>query len=155
MNSPLFLANLGSIRQQLVASFAPEKRDRVARLKSRILVGTTASIAVQGKIALPRARDTQSLHQSFLNQTSIVIRYMDDGCRKTKRVIEAHYLLLNYPVWYVLAVDHMRAAPRVFRCDRIIEVEETKTRFQLLPKEALSECLIGAAWRTSRRRLVE
>ena len=31
MESPLFLASLGSVRRQLVASFSPEKRDRVIR----------------------------------------------------------------------------------------------------------------------------
>ncbi len=31
MNSPMFLANLGSVRRQLVASFSPEKRRQVDR----------------------------------------------------------------------------------------------------------------------------
>ena len=53
MNSPMFLANLDSVRRQLVASFSPAKRDTVERLKSRILVGVTASTYVQAGTASP------------------------------------------------------------------------------------------------------
>lgn len=134
MNSPLFLASLGSIRRQLVASFAPEKRRRVEELNSRILVGTTASTAVQGTIEKPAARIAQRLHQCFLSQSAMTIRYRDEAGRTTNREIEPHYLLLNYPVWYVLAFDRMRGAPRTFRCDRIAEAQDSGERFQLLPK---------------------
>ncbi len=143
MNSPIFLANLGSIRRQLVASFAPNKRNRVDRIKSRVLIGTTASTAVQETIAPSGNRIIQTLHQSFLNQNSIVIRYQDEGGRTTTREIEAHYLMLNYPVWYVLAVDHLRAAPRTFRCDRIIEVKATNAHFQVLPEDSFSQAFEG------------
>ncbi|PHZ84774.1 transcriptional regulator [Paremcibacter congregatus] len=143
MNSPIFLANLGSIKRQLVASFAPDKRNRVERIKSRILIGATASTTVQGTIAPSGNRVIQTLHQSFLNQNSILIRYQDEGGRTTTREIEAHYLLLNYPVWYVLAFDHFRAAPRTFRCDRIVEADTSTTRFQLLPKDSFKQTFEG------------
>jgi len=143
MNSPIFLANLGSIRRQLVASFAPDKRNRVNSIKSRVLIGATASTFVQQTIAPPGNRIIQTLHQSFLNQKSIIIRYKDEAGRTTTREIEAHYLMLNYPVWYVLAIDHLRAAPRIFRCDRIVEVEATNTRFQVLPKDSFTQAFEG------------
>ena len=143
MNSPIFLANLGSIRRQIVASFAPDKRNKVERIKSRILIGTTASTAVQGTINPSGSRVIQMLHQSFLNQNSIIIRYQDEGGKTTTREIEAHYLLLNYPVWYVLAFDHFRNAPRTFRCDRILEAEASNTRFQVLRKESFKQAFEG------------
>ncbi len=143
MDSPIFLANLGSIRRQLVASFAPNKRHRVNSIKSRVLIGATASTFVQQTIAPPTSRIIQTLHQSFLNQKSIIIRYKDEGGRATTREIEAHYLMLNYPVWYVLAVDHLRAASRTFRCDRIVEIEATNTRFKVLPKDSFSQAFEG------------
>jgi predicted DNA-binding transcriptional regulator YafY len=143
MNSPIFLANLGSIRRQLVASFAPNKRNRVDSIKSRVLIGRTASTAVQETIAPSGSRIIQTLHRSFLNQNSIVIRYQDEGGRTTKREIEAHYIMLNYPVWYVLAVDHLRAAPRTFRCDRIVGAEATNAHFQVLPKDSFSQAFEG------------
>ncbi len=143
MNSPIFLANLGSIRRQLVASFAPNKRHRVNSIKSRVLIGATASTFVQQTIAPPESRIIQALHQSFLNQKSIIIRYQDEGGKTTTREIEAHYLLLNYPVWYVLAFDHLRNAPRTFRCDRIVKAEATNSRFQVLPKDSFAQAFEG------------
>jgi len=143
MNSPIFLANLSSIKRQLVSSFAPDKWNKVKRIKSRILIGTTASTAVQGSTAPSRSRVIQTLHQSFLNQHSIIIRYQDEGGNTTKREIEAHYLLLNYPVWYVLAFDHLRAAPRTFRCDRIVNADASTTTFQVIPKDRFKQTFDG------------
>lgn len=143
MQSPIFLANLGSIRRQLVASFAPDKRNRVERIKCRVLIGTTASTAVQGTITPSGNQVIQTLHQSFLDQNTMTIHYRDEGGKTTTREIEAHYLLLNYPVWYVLAFDHLRAAPRTFRCDRIVAAEACTTRFQVLPKETFRQTLGG------------
>ena len=141
MNSPLFLANLGSVRRQLIASFSADKRKQVDRLKSRILIGVTASTMVQGTIRAAGGRTIQKLHQGFLDQRSIVIRYQDEGGTKTKREIEAHYLLLKYPIWYVLAVDTLRGALRTFRCDRILSVDLSDTRFRVLPKTRFKQVL--------------
>lgn len=139
MHSPLFLANLGSVRRQLIASFSADKRERVDRLKSRILIGLTASTTVQGTIEAADGRTVQKLHQGFLEQTSIVIRYQDEGGKITKREIEAHYLLLKYPIWYVLAFDKLRDEPRTFRCDRILSADLTGTRFKVLPNDSFNQ----------------
>lgn len=143
MNSPIFLANLGSIKRQLVASFAQDKWNRIKRIKSRILVGTTASTYVQTSIAPSRGRIIQTLHQSFLNQNSVIIRYQDEGGQTTTREIEPHYLLLNYPVWYILAFDHLRTAPRTFRCDRIVDANPSTISFRLLPKSRFRQTFEG------------
>ncbi|WP_120499822.1 YafY family protein [Roseovarius sp. EL26] len=142
MKSPIFLANLASIRRQLIASFSAEKRERVDRLKSRILIGETASTFVQGSVVLADGKAVQKLHQGFLDQTNVSIRYKDDD-KITTREIEAHYLLLNYPIWYVLAVDHLRDAMRTFRCDRVLSAELTDTKFQVLSKTSFAQSLEG------------
>ncbi|HCP80784.1 MAG TPA: transcriptional regulator [Octadecabacter sp.] len=144
MNSPMFLANLGSVRRQLVASFSPEKRNKVERMKSRILIGDTASTYVQSSMnALPE-RVVQTLHQGFIDQQTIEISYQREDMEISQRVIEPHFLLLNYPVWYVVAIDHLRKAPRVFRCDRIQSALGTGTGFKLLPKGAFDRSLDGS-----------
>ena len=135
MNSPMFLANLDSVRRQLVASFSPAKRDTVEHLKSRILVGVTASTYVQAGTASPPKPVVQALHQAFTDQEMLEIRYQREDGETSKRIIEPHYLLLKYPVWYVVGFDHLRKAPRTFRCDRILAASRTGTHFQLLPKE--------------------
>lgn len=135
MNSPMFLANLDSVRRQLVASFSPAKRTMVDRLKSRILVGVTASTYVQAGTTAPPKPVVQALHQAFTDQEVLEIRYQREDGETSKRIIEPHYLLLRYPVWYVVGFDHLRKAPRTFRCDRILAASRTGTQFRLLPKE--------------------
>lgn len=143
MGSPLFLANLASTRRQLIASFSADKRERVEGLKSRILIGSTASTMVQGSLDTANHRVIQKLHQSFLDLRTITITYQGGTGEITKREIEAHYILLNYPVWYVLAFDHLRNDLRTFRCDRIQGIETSETRFRLLPKEQFDPLIEG------------
>lgn len=141
MDSPMFLASLGSVRRQLVASFSPEKRHKVNRLKSRILIGSTASTYVQRTINAPPKDVVQALHQAFIDQVTLIIGYKREDGASSERRIEPHYLMLNYPVWYVIAFDHLRNAPRTFRCDRILTAEMTADHFRLLPKEEFQETL--------------
>ena len=141
MKSPLFLANLGAVRRQLIASFSPGKRARVDGLRSRISVGVTASTFVQAGLASPPKRVVQALHQAFVDLETLDIRYRREDGKPSERVIEPHYLMLKYPVWYVVAFDHLREAPRTFRCDRILRASRTGTRFRLLPREAFRASL--------------
>lgn len=143
MNSPLFLASLGSVRRQLVASFSPEKRAKVNRIKSRILIGITASTFVQASASAPPKRVVQALHQTFIDQEELEIRYQREDGQTSERKIAPHYLLLKYPVWYVVAYDHLTNGPRTFRCDRILAAAKTGTPFNLLPKEAFRPSLEG------------
>ncbi|WP_236545251.1 helix-turn-helix transcriptional regulator [Tropicimonas marinistellae] len=143
MNSPMFLASLGSVRRQLVASFSPAKRDRVNSLKSRILIGVTASTYVQQSVNTPPARVVQSLHRAFVDQETLEIRYRREDGTTSDRVIEPHYLLLKYPVWYVVAQDHLRQAPRTFRCDRILSANGQGAQFRLLPKATFQQSLVS------------
>ncbi|MBY8974461.1 WYL domain-containing protein [Rhodobacteraceae bacterium NNCM2] len=134
MRSPIFLASLGSVRRQLVASFSPEKRKQVDRLKSRIMIGDTASTFVQAGASAPPKRVVQALHQAFVNRTKLEIDYRREDGEVSARTIAPHYLLLKFPIWYVVAFDHLRGAPRIFRCDRILRASKTDTAFALLPK---------------------
>ncbi|MEM9582193.1 MAG: WYL domain-containing protein [Pseudomonadota bacterium] len=136
MQSPIFLASLGSVRRQLVASFSPEKRRQVDRLKSRIMIGITASTFVQASATTPPNRIVRALHQAFITQSELEIRYKREDGAKSQRQIAPHYLLLKYPIWYVVALDKLTDSPRTFRCDRILAAQTTETSFRLLPKEA-------------------
>ncbi|PSL17170.1 helix-turn-helix transcriptional regulator [Shimia abyssi] len=141
MDSPMFLASLGAVRRQLVASFSPEKRARVNRLKSRILIGVTASTTVQTSAKAPPKRVVRALHQAFVDQEVLGMRYQREDGVVSEREIAPHYLLLKYPIWYVVAFDHLRQGPRVFRCDRILSANMTGTSFRLLPKDAFEPSL--------------
>ncbi|CUH77981.1 HTH domain protein [Tritonibacter multivorans] len=135
MKSPIFLASLASVRRQLVASFSPEKRKQVERLKSRILIGGTASTFVQAGASTPPKPVVQTLHQAFVSQSELAIQYQREDGEISNRQIAPHYLLLKYPIWYVLAFDRLRDRPRNFRCDRILSAQMTNKSFTLLPKD--------------------
>ena len=119
IKSPLLMANLDSVRRKLMASFSPSMRRKVNRLKSRIVVGESASPFVLSAFSVPNARVVERLHQAFLMMRKLHIHYRDAKGDKTERAIEPQYLLLSYPVWYAMAWDDLRSEVRVFRCDRI------------------------------------
>ena len=141
MQSPMFLANLASVRRQLIASFSREKRRAVEKLKSRILIGLTASTYVQAGLSAPPGTIVQTLHQAFLDQITMTINYRREDGETSQRRIEPHYLMLNYPVWYIVAFDHLRGSPRTFRCDRILSAKVTDDSFRLRPTSDFRECL--------------
>ena len=142
MKSPMLLANLASVRRQLVASFSPEKRNRENRLKSRILIGITASTYVQASASAPPKRVVPTVHQAFVDQKLLDLRYQREDGVISNRQIEPHYLLLKYPIWYVVAFDRLRHEPRSFRCDRMIAASMDEVRFKLLPKEKCQPSLV-------------
>jgi predicted DNA-binding transcriptional regulator YafY len=119
INSPLLMANLGSVRRKLMASFSPSMKQQINRLKSRIIVGASASPFVLSGFSAPNARVVAQLHQAFLMMRKIHIHYRGTSGEQTERVIEPQYLLLSYPVWYALGWDDLRSEARTFRCDRI------------------------------------
>ena len=142
MKSPMLLANLASVKRQLVASFSPEKRNKVNRLKSRILIGFTASTYVQASASAPPKRVVQAVHQAFVDQKVLALRYKREDGALSNRKIEPHYLLLKYPVWYVVAIDSQKSEPRTFRCDRMLAASVDDARFKLLPKEKFKHSLV-------------
>jgi predicted DNA-binding transcriptional regulator YafY len=121
--SPILMANLAPIRRKLMASFSANSRGRINQLKARLLIGGPASASVMSSYDAPKPRVVEALHEAFLTMQIAQITYSDGEGRRTKRIIEPQYLLLNYPVWYVLAHDPGRQAIRTFRCDRLQAVQ--------------------------------
>jgi predicted DNA-binding transcriptional regulator YafY len=139
MKSPLFMAHLNSIRHKIMASFSPSMKTKVKGIKSRIIIGESASEFVLSNFVSPRPRAVEKLHQAFLMLNCIKITYGDENSNKTVRVIEPHYLFLSYPVWYVLAWDRLREDIRIFRCDRIEKIQAMDEGFTLLPMTTFKE----------------
>lgn len=142
LNSPWLIANLSSIRRKLIASFSPSLKDRIAGLRSRILVGKAASAAVLQSF-VPPPPSGGDLLAAFLEARLLTIGYEDVQGRRSERLIEPQFLLLNYPVWYVIAWDHARDASRSFRCDRIRKAEAMPQTFRLRPMEVFNEAMAG------------
>ena len=133
MQSPLFMAHLSSIRHKITASFSPAIKNKVSGIKSRIIIGQSASGLTLANFTAPEREDVAKLHQAFLMQQAIVINYTSENGSNTERTIEPHYLFLASPIWYVLAWDHLRKDMRVFRCDRIEKISIQEETFSLIP----------------------
>ncbi len=131
MESPLFMANLQSIRHKLMASFSTAQKYKVKHLRDRIRIGSSASSFVLTSYEAADDESIKPLHRAFFLMQSLRINYRDAENVLTQRSIEPHYLYLNYPVWYILAWDHLRQDIRIFRCDRITHSVVNESTFEL------------------------
>ena len=133
MDSPLFMNSLKPIRYKLIALLSPSQKLKVASLRERILIGSSASPIVLSSYELSPNNEANELSSAFLNQKQLSISYSDDSEAITHRIIEPHYLYLNYPVWYILAWDLLRLNYRTFRCDRILKPLVVEESFEVRP----------------------
>lgn len=140
MQSPLLLENLSSVRNKLFASFPDAERQNVAQFRRRILVGDLASKHVSG--GYQGDREIPNAHlvlEGFFEKKCLTINYSREDGEQNLRKVEVHYLFLNWPVWYLIAWDHLRSAPRTFRIDRIKEVSLTNESFNIKPLSTFSD----------------
>jgi predicted DNA-binding transcriptional regulator YafY len=104
---------------KLLASLPTQKARALRALCRRVIVGQTASAHVRaGAAAAPR--ELLSLfEQAFSDGVGLGFVYIDREGRQSQRRVEPHGLLVEPPVWYVLARDVDKGEPRTFRMDRI------------------------------------
>ncbi len=131
IGSPVFLVNLKAIRHKISASFPQEQRDKIRALRKRILIGELASAHILVSFETIVKASANLLYEAFFEMKTLNISYTDGKGEKTRRTMEPHYLFLNWPVWYVLAWDHLREDVRWFRLDRISSVKIMNTSFKL------------------------
>jgi predicted DNA-binding transcriptional regulator YafY len=108
-----------------------EQRKTVSTLRRRILIGLPASSAVAQTLRKPSNSVTTVLQNAFFSQRMISVTYQDVEGKKSYRVIEPQYFLLNHPSWYVLAFDIEKQAGRSFRVDRIVNAKLESSHFAL------------------------
>lgn len=93
--------------------------------------GHLASTEVQATVKAFPAQGLEALQDAFLQQRLLQFRYRDAQGDATLRTVEPQCLLLNVPVWYLLAWDTQRQAPRTFRLDRMSQLHMQPERFAL------------------------
>lgn len=140
---PLFSGGKASIQARLLAGIPRHLSPPLARLKSRVFVGGSASEKVRLSCREPLSDPLAQLERAFVETQNLEIEYRDESNRKSVRRIEPHGLMVNFPAWYVLAFDHLRQDLRTFRVDRIRKARALPgTRFNVRA-QAIFEELIG------------
>lgn len=134
LQSPLFLHHLQNVRHKVLASFPDSQRENIRQIRQRLLIGPLANphiLDTYNRPQFPERHDV--ILNSFFHQTRLTIHYERADETLTTRDIEIHFLHLNWPIWYLVAYDHLRQAPRTFRIDRIKECVASETSFALKP----------------------
>jgi predicted DNA-binding transcriptional regulator YafY len=60
-----------------------------------------------------------TFERAFTSSRLLTFNYIDRQGRRSRREVEPHGLLVRAPLWYVIAWDLQRQAPRLFRADRM------------------------------------
>jgi predicted DNA-binding transcriptional regulator YafY len=106
----------------------PRRRARELRaLCHRVVVGPPASARVRADAGVAPTEMLRLFEDAFLGRAGLGFLYVDARGRTSVRRTEPHGLLVETPVWYVLARDLDRGAARTFRMDRV-------SRPRLLPE---------------------
>jgi predicted DNA-binding transcriptional regulator YafY len=98
----------------------PTKKARALRaLCRRVIVGQAASSHVRASAAAAPRELLSLFEEAFSTGLGLGYTYSDREGRQSQRRVEPHGLLVEPPVWYVLARDVDKREPRTFRMDRI------------------------------------
>ncbi|HKO93691.1 MAG TPA: WYL domain-containing protein [Polyangiaceae bacterium] len=104
---------------KLLSSLPAAKARALRALCRRVVVGQPASAPIRAGAGPCPPELLTLFEQAFSAGLGLGFRYTDREGRITQRRIEPHGLLVQTPVWYVLARDVDKAEPRMFRMDRI------------------------------------
>ncbi len=138
---PMFAGELARARRKIADAFPAAERRRIAPLRERIFVGGAASAAVRGSYGTPAAAPTRRLQAAFVEERVVRAEYVKDGGESTRRRLEPHALLINWPAWYLVAHDHLRGGLRTFRLDRFATVDVEDGTFRPRPRDVLQSLL--------------
>lgn len=104
---------------KLFASVPRERSRSMRELCQRVVVGRAASPRVLAELGAPPAELLAIFEQAFREQVCLAFDYEDRNGKRTRRCVEPHGLLVESPVWYILARDVEKEAARMFRMDRV------------------------------------
>ncbi len=126
---------------RLIATLPRERAAELRRLMQRITVGAPASAQVSASLGEVEDGFLSKFEAAFSRSRVLSFAYTDRLDQATTRVVEPHGLLLQLPIWYVIAHDRLRDAPRMFRVDRMRHVALCDEGFEPKPPSWFAEYL--------------
>ncbi|MDO3387941.1 WYL domain-containing protein [Gilvimarinus sp. SDUM040013] len=140
MPPSLFFGRLQSIRRKIFQAFPEKDRHKLTKLRKRLLVGAQASKHVQTDMA-PMPSKVSALLEGFFECRIVTIDYENAKGEASTRPIEIHYLLTNWPAWYLICWDQLRNETRCFRVDRVVAVRVERQGFTPKSIALFRDCL--------------
>ena len=143
VHSALQMGHTLAIQRKLMATFSKAEQRRIAAMRRRIRVGRLASSAMFDSLSEMREQVGDKLKEAFALNLALNVTYVDEKRKRTERLVEPHFLVLNPPVWYVVCWDHLRQDARTFRCDRIQCAVVTRKAFVPQPWSDFASTMEG------------
>ena len=112
-------AAASSALTKVLASLPQPRASQLRALCRRVFVGPPADPDIRSTAGRPPAELLRLFEEAFSSGTGLGFDYTDRVGRRSVRRIEPHGLLVDTPVWYLLARDVTKGEPRTFRMDRI------------------------------------
>jgi predicted DNA-binding transcriptional regulator YafY len=133
---------------KLLASLPLAKSRDLRTLCRRVFIGPGASSRIRGGAVAPPPELLRIFEDAFSSGHGLAFHYVDREGAQTRRIIEPHGLLVNPPVWYILARDVEKKELRAFRMDRIAQPRKVHTlTFQPDVNVVRAQVPQGTEWR--------
>jgi predicted DNA-binding transcriptional regulator YafY len=104
---------------KLLGSLPSAKARALRALCRRVIIGCPASAKIRAGAGAAPEELLRLFEEAFSLGRGLGFHYTDRAGKKSIRRIEPHGLLVETPLWYVLARDVDKGEPRMFRMDRI------------------------------------
>lgn len=108
-----------SALDKLLSSVPPQRARELRAFLRCVVIGPPASAATAAGAGQPSEKLLPCVESALRKRQRIRMEYLDRNAQVTQREVEPHGLLLQPPVWYLLAMDTAKQVPRMFRMDRI------------------------------------
>ena len=131
-----FAAEAEHALAKIERALPPGRANELRACQERILVGDHSSDPPSPASVDPSL--VGAFEAAFSSTRLLAFHYRDRGGRTTQRLVEPHGLLVRPPLWYVIAWDRDRHAPRLFRADRIGRPEVSDHTFVPRPSELVT-----------------
>lgn len=138
---PMFASHVTPARRKIVDAFPVTERRRIAPLRERVFIGQPASAQVRASYGVPPRASMQRLQAAFVETHVVTAEYVREDGTRSRRRLEPHAMVINWPAWYLLAHDVAKDSARTFRFDRILGVEVHEETFSPRPRDVARELL--------------
>ena len=132
---------------KLLTSLPRDKARELRALCRRVYVGPAASARVRESAGTAPPGLLALFERAFTSGVALAFHYTDSAGRATARRAEPHGLLVETPVWYVMARDLDKHAPRTFRMDRISQPRLLDLPFRPDPAVLDAQLVDRVRWR--------